>query len=223
MKSYLTLVAEAAARPSDHENLGLLVKISPTLFTIIFYDVEEFRATVSSHLASGAKPKKLVDGLRKCLVGSMSLTKGSTAPHGAWTVVFAKAKRGYGPMMYDYAMKRLGAIMSDRNDVSMDARNVWKKYFERRDVVHMPIDDIENPKTPPPEDDGEVFSKDPKDPLNYVYRAVSRSTTEYLPAETRSRNCLQETELLGIPKKNLESYLNQASMDEFSSIVSGAS
>lgn len=56
----------------------------------------------------------------------------------AWEVEYSKAEpeTKAGPMMYEIAMGTVGWIMCDRNHVSKEAENVWKKFYNRSDVVH---------------------------------------------------------------------------------------
>jgi len=92
---------------------------------------------------------------------------------GAAEVVASAAVKGYGPMMYDIAMSKSDApLMPDRSSLSPKAAGVWKHYDKQRsDVKKLPIDDIDNPKTPDPKDDGRVW--DPEqyggDSVNKVY------------------------------------------------------
>jgi hypothetical protein len=88
---------------------------------------------------------------------------------GAAQIVNSAANQGYGPLMYDMAMYRAGVIMSDRYSVSAQARNVWDKYDRARGDVHkFPLDDIRNPKTPPPDDDC-ILRHGSISPMNNAY------------------------------------------------------
>lgn len=97
---------------------------------------------------------------------------------GAWEVVSSSAEKGYGPMLYDVAMAVAPSktLVSDRSSVSPSAKGVWSYYFHNRgDVEKLPLDDIDDPKTPTPEDDCEVSEPEIRrgrdaNPLNYAYR-----------------------------------------------------
>jgi len=55
----------------------------------------------------------------------------------SWEVMNSKAPSGFGPLLYDLAMEWAGdkGIIPDRDNVSADARNIWKHYYDkRRDV-----------------------------------------------------------------------------------------
>ena len=72
----------------------------------------------------------------------------------AWNVGGAHATHGWGPMLYDVAMERVGdrGLMADRDSLSADAFAVWEKYMERGDVQKKQLDDEENTLTPEEED-----------------------------------------------------------------------
>ena len=64
----------------------------------------------------------------------------------AHSINLAAAEKGYGPMLYDIALSVIspGYLMSDRNDVSKAAQNVWSYYFNNRsDVVKKLINGAE--------------------------------------------------------------------------------
>jgi len=75
----------------------------------------------------------------------------------AWTVTAAGATHGWGPLLYDVAMEWAtlngGGIISDRNQVSHEARAVWDYYMNNRsDVTAYQLDDLQNTLTPEDED-----------------------------------------------------------------------
>jgi hypothetical protein len=111
-------------------------------------------------------------------IGTINLEKSITVDNGTvWQVAAVTADKGYGPLLYDLAMETVllvGGIglMPDRIDVSPEARNVWKKYFEERsDVIHKPL----------PED---LFAgtrlKDRQEYLRYYYYKTSTPVLDKL-------------------------------------------
>ena len=58
---------------------------------------------------------------------------------GAWVVDHSMTANGWGPMLYDiaieYATIVAGGLTSDRDDVSSDAKRLWKYYFKNRPDV----------------------------------------------------------------------------------------
>jgi hypothetical protein len=59
-----------------------------------------------------------------------------------------------GPVVYELAMWLTAGLAPDRFSVSASAADVWKRFELRTtDVVREPFDDIDDPKTPPVDDD----------------------------------------------------------------------
>ena len=67
---------------------------------------------------------------------------------GAWQIIGATAKDGYGPLAYDIAMEYVGneGLMCDRSSVSEDAAKVWDFYLNSRpDVKAVQLDSVKKP------------------------------------------------------------------------------
>lgn len=112
----------------------------------------------------------------KAILGVIAVRKKKGTQRGpAWNaheVEFSAADHGYGPLMYDIAMKFSGGLISDRDSVSPSAKKVWNYYLtNREDVVAKPLDDYDDPKTPTPQDDSPVHPGGRKNSLNYAYFA----------------------------------------------------
>lgn len=115
---------------------------------------------------------------------------------GAFEVVWSKSiHSGLGPLLYDIAMEAAtllgGGLMSDRNEVSPEARRVWQTYKSSRgDVEGLRLDSPENEKTPEVEEDNcsvDLAKKEnPEDwwearhPLAQVYRIPGAPTIKRL-------------------------------------------
>lgn len=97
---------------------------------------------------------------------------------GAMMISSSAAAKGFGPMMYDIAMSKWGRIMPDRKFVSPSAEKVWTYYANgRKDVERLQFDDIEDPKTPDPQDDAVIHHKNGlKGPLNGAYEGAQIDT-----------------------------------------------
>ena len=72
---------------------------------------------------------------------------------GAWIITNTVATPGYGPLLYDVAIEWAtlygSGLVSDRYNVSDDARKVWAKYADDRiDVEKFQCDDTSNTLTP---------------------------------------------------------------------------
>ena len=83
-------------------------------------------------------------------IGSIQAYPISCKPDGVavYSIAWAGAKSGYGPLLYDLALEALwkfqkAALASDRNTVSTDAKGVWDYYLDNRgdvEAIQMDID-----------------------------------------------------------------------------------
>ena len=72
---------------------------------------------------------------------------------GAWMISVVETASGWGPLLYDVAMEYAteagGGLISDRGEVSSEARHVWSYYMQNRgDVTGIQMDDLGNTLTP---------------------------------------------------------------------------
>jgi hypothetical protein len=69
--------------------------------------------------------------------------RGDTTPY---TVEYAEAPEGWGPLLYDVAMEAAGPIglTSDRKEVSDEARAVWRHYMTQRPDVRSTLTTIDH-------------------------------------------------------------------------------
>ena len=102
---------------------------------------------------------------------------------------------GMGPAAYEAAMWYTGGLAPDRTEVHSSAANVWKRYYARPDVEKLPFDDVENPETPPPDDDCEMHEERPY--LNYSY-SLPREPAGLAKMEAAHELCMQKCKELGI-------------------------
>tara|TARA_R110000824_G_scaffold3106_6_gene14264 strand:- start:2436 stop:3683 length:1248 start_codon:yes stop_codon:yes gene_type:complete len=75
---------------------------------------------------------------------------------GAYIIEGSSAPHGFGPLLYDIMMELAGkdGLTPDRSIVSSAAYNVWQYYLKNRsDIDNKQLDDVDNPQTPPLEDD----------------------------------------------------------------------
>ena len=71
----------------------------------------------------------------------------------AASVNASRSKEPLGPLAYDLAIEFSGGIVSDRTEVSSDARAVWDYYMDNRtDVIKQQLDDMHDWLTPGKED-----------------------------------------------------------------------
>jgi 5'(3')-deoxyribonucleotidase len=115
----------------------------------------------------------------------------------AFIVTDSGATKGFGPLLYDIAIEVAGnkGVSPDRVSVSKSASAVWEYYYNNRpDITKTPLDDRDNPKTLPKEDDCDFHASraqgsisfisdtpEIKRPwLNYVYYSNGQATIEKL-------------------------------------------
>lgn len=178
------VIAEAAVSVQDatSRGLALIVKAEGAAEVIIVvYDP----SVLLDGLTNVAKIWRTMDlgdwnvAIHRCytksILGTISLMKPDSPCNDAWTVTTSAAEPKHGPLLYDIAMSVApGPVMSDRETVSSKARAVWAKYAQRPDVQKLPLDDEEDPKTPPKEDDCQVYANgDHSDPRNSAYKLKS--------------------------------------------------
>jgi hypothetical protein len=95
---------------------------------------------------------------RTSILSGVTYRMNTNCNNSASIVQSVSARGGLGPAAYEVAMWDLSqrgfSLTSDRKNVSPDAARVWMRYADRGgNVSKMPFDDIDNPKTPPIEDD----------------------------------------------------------------------
>lgn len=131
--------------------------------------------------------------------------------YGARAIASAAARKGWGPMLYDFIISS-AKVAPDRLSVSSSAESVWSYYKNKRsDVEKEKIDNVLAPKTPTPVDDGEVYDKgSDENPLNYVYSMKSDITGQYSPLlKSHSEFCDRMQQKRGISRDDLEAYLKK--------------
>jgi hypothetical protein len=126
-----TMVTEVAIAPEIAAARGLALLVADTTYVLCVprmvldavseIDVEYFSpgTTANDVVASGA------------IVGAISLT--ARTGFDARAVGSVVARAGFGPLLYDIVLSQ-GWIMADRNEVSIAAQRVWRRYYERADV-----------------------------------------------------------------------------------------
>lgn len=102
----------------------------------------------------------------------------------AWEVAFAYANetgKKWGRFLYDVAIEKLGAIMSDRESVSELARKVWSKLRSRDDIERLQLDDIYNTLTDTVDDNCDMapWSVNSEPGEHFFISDEERSSPEY--------------------------------------------
>lgn len=170
LKEYVSLLNEEAISAAQAVSGGLALWVGE--FTYFIYD-----------------PKKLLEFAntedkrsRNLPYAGIAVLKVRRDRHdgpvwGTSIVRYSAAHTGYGPLIYNIAMNSEPGLTPDRRIVSDNAHGVWSYYFNKRnDIEAKPLDDIKDPKTPPPEDDAvlhypeeEVYPGRNLNPLNHSY------------------------------------------------------
>jgi 5'(3')-deoxyribonucleotidase len=133
------------------------------------------------------------------VVGSVSIKQPTHSNEclNSFIVTDSGASQGFGPLLYDIAIEIAGdkGVSPDRVSVSKSASAVWEYYFNNRpDITKKPLDDRDDPKTLPKEDDCDFHASravgsisfisdtdEIKRPwLNYVYYSNGRPTIDKL-------------------------------------------
>lgn len=210
----ITLASAAAAGLGlftyDGENEG---------FFIVLYDVGRARERVIALKNSLDEDTDVYGELEKALLGVTlgyaRLLRPRDPCNGASEIANSAAVKGYGPLIYDIAMKFADnhTITADRKNVSLHARRIWDQMKSRGSSVHTRVDvmyhdDVDDPKTPPPEDDCRVHPGGKTNSLNYAFRATNPVDTSRLEAnsekfiawtiETLKGTGIEETSVMSI-------------------------
>lgn len=208
MKTYVRLIVEAARGISEAESEGYALFATDwnSGQLAMLYDPEYVtRALVGGKLptqSAGPVVAYITTKRRSNMKGHM---------YGARSIASAAARKGWGPMLYDFIISS-SKVAPDRLSVSDQAASVWSYYKNKRpDVTKQKIDNVRAPVTPTPEDDGEVYTDGgPENPLNYVYSANHDMTSEYSRLATNhSEFCDKLESKRGIKRSEFEDYIRK--------------
>ena len=168
---------------------ALIVRRSSSDITAVIYDqnklVDNIEALGKDIFVEDSETvlQFLMDGI---YLGLIQVRKPANPCNGAWEVSASLgpskllARNVYG-LAYD--LSPTGSIISDRTSVSGDALSAWRGIYSSKSSLERgkktpsgrtirgrkPLDDIQNPKTPPPEDDCKIYPGE--DALNWSYEA----------------------------------------------------
>jgi predicted nucleotidyltransferase len=116
------------------------------------------------------------------IFGTLYVERGGDEPYdGVYIVTSAKAKDGFGPLLYDVALELAGdgGLKPDPLDVSDEASAVWKHYATQRDDVSSQplVDTHEFDLVMPPE---RAENPEENDHLSHKYIKTGKTTIEEL-------------------------------------------
>ena len=153
-----TLLTEAAMTPAQAGGLGIKFQIRKYPDSAVIYARKEGRDMA---------------------VGTLSSSPTGDPCSDAWEIVFSQARiDGLGPLMYDLMIDIISPhpLMSDRIEVSKDAKRVWDYYRDRRgDIEQVQLDDEINTLTPGPDDNCYQKSAKLHDRGNWVGSSLSKA------------------------------------------------
>ncbi len=102
------------------------------------------------------------------------------------------SKTKMGPVVYEYALSiAKTGLFPDRGSVSPEAKKVWDKYFKRKDVNKKSFDDINNPKTPDPQDDCFMYNIQGNESLDQTY-SIDNINSNFSELLSNHAKCIQQ-------------------------------
>jgi hypothetical protein len=156
--SDLKRLIESIARDADTKLCLNTVLLYGNTYDLVVYDpdgIEELLKKPDATINVAQFQKRVVGMIR---VGpTYGRNKAKLPCNNALQV---KMVAGDGKLMYGLGYEITGRLISDRTYVSKTARSGWKKQYSSGRGKY-PLDDYENPQTPDPNDDCEVYKNDP--------------------------------------------------------------
>ena len=153
-----TLLTEAAMTPALASELGIKFQVRKYPDSAVIYARKE--------------------GIDSA-VGTLSATPTGDPCSDAWEIGFSLARiDGLGPLMYDLMIDVISPhpLMSDRIEVSKDAKRVWDYYRDRRsDIEQVQLDDEINTLTPSYDDNCYQKSAKLHDKGNWAGSSLSKA------------------------------------------------
>lgn len=189
LKEFIKLIVEEEEKKSRSvAELALCIKKMSNETCYVLYDRELFTEKLSVTWIEDGDEDTELERLSMEAIKAM-LTTGAVPPKdgqcysGTMVKNSASAEPGYGQIVYRVALGLEDTLIPDRRSVTADAIAQWKKIAagKRGNVKAMKLDNIADPKTPPPEDDCKLIAKSPEDEyLDFAYKLDSA------PPETQS-------------------------------------
>lgn len=146
------LLRESAMEPKSAKRNGIYFDVKKREH---FVEITAFKGRIPWNRAGANVP-----GSQK--VGFLSSTESDEPCSEAWEIDMAKVSiNGLGPLLYDLMLDLVNPhpLMSDRAEVSPDARRVWDYYRDNRgDIESIQLDDPDDTLTPVEDDNCEQSS-----------------------------------------------------------------
>lgn len=159
----LRSLIEALIKESGENGEGLAISVKKSSDEIIctVYNPQETVNSIKQILQASDKQAddvkyELEYTLGNFVKGFLIIRKPEHQCNDAWEI---KMIAGEGRVMYSlaYSLSPTGKIMPDRSAVSKTARAAWNKVGASGKVAHKDLDDVNNPKTAPKQDDCDVW------------------------------------------------------------------
>lgn len=109
-----------SSEQAETMGLALYIKDRTTYKTFILYDPKMFERWLR---------RELNIKLEDIIYAKFSIAKSKVCE--AYEVVTASAKQGFGPLMYDIIMSKVGPVIPDRNSITPAAETFWKQVYFR--------------------------------------------------------------------------------------------
>jgi hypothetical protein len=194
------------------DELGLIVDESGDSVEIMLFSTHNFAVYNRTMDSEGV------------LLGHIMITptKSDEGPcYNSLQVQRVVAEKGYGPFLYDvamrYATKKGLSLSPSRTSLSKSAAGIWRYYHSKRhDVESSPFDNLDSPKTPPPEDDCKVFGADFLDKTYTLSDQDAERQIEYL------KNAQNMIKVLGASEHYVSQHLSGMSNMMFGTRYKGA-
>ena len=199
-------------RATDFEDMALIINPDGQMVDITLFKTDAYIEYLSTGKGDGV------------VVGFIVMLKTGEEQgecYDSFQVAQSVATKGYGPFMYDVAMRFAtsngAGLTPTRSSLSSAAAGVWDFYDKKRgDVEKAPFDNIADPKTPPTKDDCKVFGKDSLDKA-YAMKNTSNPLEDQLKA-----NAQKLSDFVNIDLKSLSADLNHLANKKFSKSYKGA-
>ena len=192
-----SVISEAAVSVADATSRDMAMYIDSEVRekSVVLYDAtkaKEEMLSLISRLDAAEESEQEIDvwrefekAMQESVVGIVRIVPNRYACHHSWYVSNVAAEKGFGPLMYDIAFSLARTLTPDRQNVTPKARGIWQRIDSTgatasSEVEALPLDDIDDPKTPPPEDDCQLHN-DPV--LDKAYRAKDPIDTTPLAAK----------------------------------------
>ena len=185
-------VARRILEGASSEDLGFytFVEASTGLTYGVTFDFSSLRRDLPVALNKSRSKwfnnMKVWDVVESSIIAMIAIRKAKAPCNGAWEVKLS-AGPGRGKLVYSmgYYLSPSGALIADRESLSVDAVEAWSSVLKKSQGK--PLDDIVRPKTPDPNDDCvvwqlnqlDVADKEKPAALDAINRSYEMGTAGY--------------------------------------------